>query len=356
MTQLQFSDSQKHSSAFLRQLLAIEQIQLGAQEPSAVCTNLPENQLGGVACTLTSSQFTPEKVAAAQLVVRTPALTLAKLEKLQLALDGTLTLGAFRPRWLDGDPLGLAVVFDVLDVPAKFETAQLDAVCRQHRLELNLLRQAPSLNKPGLMVMDMDSTVIQMECIDELAKLAGVGDKVSAVTEQAMQGKLDFAQSLRERVACLKGADQSILAQVQDAMPLMPGVETLVQRLKHHGWKVVIASGGFTYFADNLKQRLGLDAAVSNVLGLADGKLTGEVDGRIVDAQVKAQTLTELARQWNIAPGQTVAMGDGANDLVMMEAAGLGVAYRAKPVVGARADSAIRFGGLEEMLYLLDPA
>lgn len=201
--------------------------------------------------------------------------------------------------------------------------------------------------------MDMDSTVIQIECIDEIAKLAGRGDEVSAVTAKAMRGELAFSESLINRVGCLQGVPVAQLAQIRDAIPLMPGIMTLINELKVHGWKIAIASGGFTYFADHLMQRLGLDAAFSNELDIAEGVLTGKVNGDIVDAAVKAQTVEALAAQWHIPMSQTIAMGDGANDLLMMDKAALGVACHAKPLVREKADTAIRFGGLHYLLYLL---
>ncbi|KXI28567.1 phosphoserine phosphatase SerB [Paraglaciecola hydrolytica] len=230
---------------------------------------------------------------------------------------------------------------------------ELELVANQLCLELCLLAQVPSLNEPGLLVMDMDSTVIACECIDDIATLAGVGAEVSAVTAQAMQGKLDFAQSLRTRVGCLTNADEAILQTVRNALPLMTGVTSLVRVLKQHNWKLAIASGGFTYFADYLAERLDLDAAVANKLEIVDGKLTGKVNGGIVDAQVKAQTLLALAEQWAIPHRQTIAMGDGANDLVMMAAASLGVALHAKPIVRQQADISIRRGGLDALLWVL---
>ncbi|TDF39964.1 phosphoserine phosphatase SerB [Alteromonadaceae bacterium M269] len=211
----------------------------------------------------------------------------------------------------------------------------------------------PTLSQPGLLVMDMDSTVIQVECIDEIAKLAGVGDEVANVTELAMQGKLDFSESLIQRVGCLKGTSVDVLQQVCDGLPLMPGVENLVNTFKSHGWKIAIASGGFTFFADYLRERLELDAAFSNELEVVDDKLTGRVVGNIVDAQVKADVVASLAEKFGIPQSQTVAMGDGANDLVMMKKAALGVGCHAKPKVRLEADCAIRFGGLDSLLALL---
>jgi phosphoserine phosphatase len=201
--------------------------------------------------------------------------------------------------------------------------------------------------------MDMDSTAIEIECIDEIAKLAGVGEQVSAVTAAAMRGELDFAESLHARVATLTNAPVSIIDQVADNLPLMPGLENLVTHLQSFGWKLVIASGGFTYMTDVLKRQLNLDATVANQLEMKDGKLTGKVLGRIVDANVKAETVVSLAKEYNIELSQTIAMGDGANDLVMMAAAQLGVAFHAKPLVRAQADVSVKKGGLDQLLYLL---
>lgn len=223
----------------------------------------------------------------------------------------------------------------------------------QQELELCYLTSKISLAKQGLIVMDMDSTAIQIECIDEIAKLAGVGELVAEVTAQAMRGELDFAESLRARVATLKDAPISVIDEVANNLPLMPGLENLVEVLQQHNWKVVIASGGFTYMSEKLKQLLDLDKTVANQLGMAEGKLTGEVHGAIVDAQAKADTVEELAKQWNIPMSQTIAMGDGANDLVMMAAAELGVAFHAKPLVREKADVSVRTGGLDQLLYLI---
>ncbi|WP_340615343.1 phosphoserine phosphatase [Xenorhabdus entomophaga] len=221
------------------------------------------------------------------------------------------------------------------------------------RLDVVPLGQIPRLRSPGLLVMDMDSTAIQIECIDEIARLAGVGDKVAAITERAMQGELDFSESLRERVAQLAGADVSILQQVMDTLPLMPGLTSLVRKLQSLDWHVAIASGGFTFFADNLRQQLRLFAAVANQLEIRDGKLTGKVKGPIVDAKYKATTLIRLTKELDIPLSQTVAIGDGANDLKMIRKAGLGIAYHAKSKVYAQAKVAIRHADLMGVLCVL---
>ncbi|WP_192021393.1 phosphoserine phosphatase SerB [Shewanella sp. WPAGA9] len=200
----------------------------------------------------------------------------------------------------------------------------------------------PSIFKPGLLVMDMDSTAIQIECIDELAAMAGVGEAVSEVTERAMQGELDFEESLRLRVSKLAGASDSIINQLCQDLPLMPGLESIVAELKPNDWKLVLASGGFTPFVGHLKDLLGLDAAYANELVIEDGKLTGEVTGEVVDAQYKADVIDKSAAKWQIAAGQRVAIGDGANDIPMVKAADYGIAFHAKPKLLAASNASIQ--------------
>jgi len=212
-------------------------------------------------------------------------------------------------------------------------TPRATRLAHDNGLDVAPLGKIPHLKSPGLLVMDMDSTAIQIECIDEIAKLAGTGELVSEVTERAMRGELDFTASLRLRVGTLEGADAGILRQVRDVLPLMPGLTSLVLKLQAMNWKVAIASGGFTFFADYLREKLHLTATVANELEIRDGKLTGQVIGQIVDAQFKAQTLKNLAEKYEVPIAQCVAIGDGANDLPMIQAAGLGIAYHAKPKV-----------------------
>ncbi|WP_343529688.1 phosphoserine phosphatase [Yokenella regensburgei] len=215
------------------------------------------------------------------------------------------------------------------------------------------LGKIPHLKSPGLLVMDMDSTAIQIECIDEIAKLAGTGEMVAEVTERAMRGELNFTASLRSRVATLKGADAGILRQVRDELPLMPGLTQLVLKLDALGWKVAIASGGFTFFAEYLRDKLRLTTVVANELEIRDGKLTGNVIGDIVDAQYKANTLKRLAEKYEIPAAQTVAIGDGANDLPMIKVAGLGIAYHAKPKVNEQTEVTIRHADLMGVFCIL---
>ena len=220
-------------------------------------------------------------------------------------------------------------------------------------IDLCHLSALPSLAEPGLLVMDMDSTAIRIECIDEIARLAGVGEQVAAVTAAAMQGKLEFADSLRARVALLEGAPVTLLDEVAANMPWMPGLQLMVDTLKQAGWKVAIASGGFTRFAGQLQRELGLDAIFANELAVEGQQLTGKVSGRIVDAAVKAEVLQQLAQEYGIAAGQTVAVGDGANDLKMMGVAGLGIAIHAKPLVRAQAAATLNHHDLEGVICLL---
>ncbi|HHF4737336.1 TPA: phosphoserine phosphatase [Haemophilus influenzae] len=224
-----------------------------------------------------------------------------------------------------------------------------------HDVEVDIAKLdfSPKLSQAGLLVMDMDSTAIQIECIDEIAKLAGVGELVSAITESAMRGELDFEQSLRCRVGTLKGAPESILQQVRENLPLMPGLVETIQTLQKYGWKTAIASGGFTYFADYLKALLQLDFAASNQFDIEDGKLTGLVKGDVVDAQYKAKTLQHLLEEYGIDSQYSIAIGDGANDLAMMNVAGLGVAFHAKPKVQQQVQIVVNFADLTALLCLL---
>jgi phosphoserine phosphatase len=204
-----------------------------------------------------------------------------------------------------------------------------------------------------LVAFDMDSTLIQGEVIDELAAEAGVGDQVSAITEAAMRGELDFQQSFRRRVALLKGLPESALERVIERIPLTDGAERLVSTLKRLGYKTAILSGGFTFFGRVLQQRLGIDYLHANTLEIRDGAVTGEVSGEIVDGAMKARRLREIAEAEGLSMDQTIAVGDGANDLPMLRLAGLGIAFRAKPLVRASADQSLTSLGLDGILYLI---
>ncbi|WP_031960884.1 phosphoserine phosphatase SerB [Acinetobacter baumannii] len=204
-----------------------------------------------------------------------------------------------------------------------------------------------------LVCFDMDSTLIEQEVIDELALEAGVGEQVAEITERAMQGELDFQQSFRARVALLKGLDASVLPKIAERLTITEGAERLISTLKALGYKTAILSGGFQYFAEYLQAKLDIDEVHANVLDVQDGVVTGEVKGVIVDGARKAELLRELANKLGISLEQAMAVGDGANDLPMLAIAGLGVAYRAKPLVRQNANQAISSVGLDGVLYLL---
>ncbi|WP_386698262.1 phosphoserine phosphatase [Lonepinella sp. MS14436] len=230
-----------------------------------------------------------------------------------------------------------------------------DFIANAHQLQLDaaVINFNAKLSQAGLLVMDMDSTAIKIECIDEIAKLAGTGEQVSAITAAAMRGELDFAQSLRRRVGTLTGAKESILGEVRQHLPLMDGLTETVHELQQYHWKIAIASGGFTYFADYLKQMLQLDYAIANQFEIDNGMLTGKLQGDIVDAQYKANVLQQLTQQFNIDPSNTVAIGDGANDLAMLKIANLGAAFHAKSKVQQQAQVVVNFADLTGLLCLL---
>ena len=199
----------------------------------------------------------------------------------------------------------------------------------------------------------MDSTLIETEVIDELAERAGVGAQVREITERAMLGEIDFKDSFTQRVALLKGLDSAVLEDVAETLPLTDGAERLMRVLKVLGYKTALVSGGFKYFGNRLKRRLGIDYVFANELEIADGKVTGRVVGDVVDADRKADLLKEIARRENISLQQVIAVGDGANDLKMLAVAGLGIAFRAKPIVKESAEQSISTVGLDGILYLI---
>ncbi len=204
-----------------------------------------------------------------------------------------------------------------------------------------------------LIVFDMDSTLIQVEVIDELARAAGIGEQVSAITESAMRGEIDFKESFHRRLGLLKGLEESVLEEIAASLPITEGADRLISNLKRLGYQVGVLSGGFTYFAHHLQTKLGIDFVGANILDIEDGKLTGVVKGDIVDGAKKAELLQKMAAKMGIGLEQTIAVGDGANDLPMLGLAGLGVAFHAKPIVRENAQHAISTLGLDGILYLL---
>jgi phosphoserine phosphatase len=222
-------------------------------------------------------------------------------------------------------------------------------------LEVDLAFQQDNMYRRNrrLVAFDMDSTLIEAEVIDELAALAGVGEQVSAITERAMRGELDFSASFRARVALLEGLDESALQQVAQSLKITEGAEHLIATLRTLGYRTAILSGGFTYFARYLQSRLGMDYVYANELDIENGKVTGKVTGAIVDGARKAELLEQLAREEGIDLQQVIAVGDGANDLPMLSTAGLGIAFHAKPLVKQKAEQSISTLGLDAILYLL---
>ncbi|HWH58999.1 MAG TPA: phosphoserine phosphatase SerB [Terriglobales bacterium] len=231
--------------------------------------------------------------------------------------------------------------------------AELMGLTQQFEIDIAIQRESIFRRNRRLFVFDMDSTLIEAEVIDELAKLHGVGDKVSAITASAMRGELDFKQSFTKRVALLAGLPESRLEDVVRTIPLAGGAERLIQTLKSLGYKTGVLSGGFTFFGRHLQNRLGIDYVYANELETANGAVTGRVVGEIVDGKKKAELLKMLADQENISVDQVVAVGDGANDLPMLNLAGMGIAFHAKPLVRQSASHSVSHLGLDALLYLI---
>jgi phosphoserine phosphatase len=273
----------------------------------------------------------------AKLILQGSALTQASAAEVAQAVHGKLT-------WCDSYA---AIEADVID-------AEVQLLRDQFQFDINVVPATFDPKQCKLLVMDMDSTLISIECIDEIADCLGIKSQVSEITEAAMRGELDFEGSLRQRVKLLAGLPVEMLETVyEQRLQLNPGAEVMLAGLKQLGIKTALVSGGFTFFTERLQKRLNLDFTQANLLGEADGKLTGEVVGDICGAQAKADFLLARCKDLNIQPNQTIAMGDGANDLLMMAEAGLSIAYHAKPKVQEQANTALNFCGLEGVLGLL---
>lgn len=245
------------------------------------------------------------------------------------------------------------VSFSNSNIDLQVIRGELALTAREHDVDIAVELGGLTRRAKRIVLLDMDSTLIQQEVIDLLALKAGVGDKVSQITEKAMRGELDFAQSLSQRVGLLAYSSQEILQQVASEITLTPGARTLVRTLHRLGHKVGVVSGGFLDVIEPLLKELEIDYYQANKLEIANGKLTGNLTGKIVDRQAKADSLKEFAKQEGVALSQTIAIGDGANDLGMLEVAGLGIAFNAKPAVRAAADSSISSPYLDAVLYLM---
>lgn len=272
-----------------------------------------------------------------------------------LNIDTIVRLSGRVPLQQDNAMSKACVEFSLKGQPqdSKQFRSDLMAVCSELDIDVAVQEDTIYRRNRRLVAFDMDSTLIKTEVIDELARAAGVAEKVVAITERAMRGEIEFQESLIERVACLKGLPESVLEEIAEKLPLTEGVEHLFKTLNQLGYKTAILSGGFTYFAEGLQKILGIDHVHANVLEIENGVLTGRVIAPIVDGARKAQLLKELAEAQNISLEQVIAVGDGANDLDMLATAGLGIAFHAKPIVKENAEQSISNLGLDSILYLM---
>lgn len=278
-----------------------------------------------------------------RLVVQGRAASMAHLSHIHSLIGGNT-------QFMQTGEFSFYLPTDTTDISA------VKAFCDSQSIDCMLMPNNQVISHYGLAVMDMDSTLITIECIDEIADMMHIKPQISEITERAMRGELDFSESLYARVALLKGLKESDLMRVlNERLALSPGAQAWIDLCKENNIKTMLVSGGFTFFAERVKNMLGLDYAISNTLEIVDGALTGNVLGDVVDAQRKADELIKLRDNLGLAESQTIAIGDGANDLKMMDVAGIGIAYHAKPVVQAQATYAINHTGLDGVIGLLQP-
>lgn len=291
-----------------------------------------------------------------QLKAKHIALVTDEIARQQLNIDSIQRLTGRMPLRENEEPRSKACVeFSVRGNPLDVDAMRRRFLQISQAEEFDISLQEDNVFRRcrRLICFDMDSTLIETEVIDELADRAGVGQEVRAITESAMRGEIDFCESFRRRVALLKGLDESVMREIAENLPITEGVERMMEVLKRTGYKTAILSGGFTYFGNYLKRRFGFDYVYANELEIADGKLTGRFVGDIVDGKRKAELLRIIAQVENINIAQTIAVGDGANDLPMLSTAGLGIAFHAKPKVKQTARQSISTIGLDGVLYFL---
>lgn len=273
----------------------------------------------------------------------------------EMNIDAIKRLTGRQPLDEEKSNVRACIEFSVRGTPQNREEMQRKLMQLSSELGMDFSLQQDNMYRRmrRLICFDMDSTLIQTECIDELADRAGVGDQVRAITESAMRGEIDFKESFTQRVALLKGLDESVMKEIAENLPITEGVERLMFVLKRYGYKIAILSGGFTYFGEYLQKKFGIDYVYANELEIIDGKLTGRYLGDVVDGKRKAELLRLIAQVEKVDIAQTIAVGDGANDLPMLSLAGLGIAFHAKPKVVANARQAINTIGLDGVLYFL---
>lgn len=295
--------------------------------------------------TLLGRKLTAQQIAGATRI----------LAEQQLNIDGIRRLTGRIPLDEKKANVRACIEFSVRGTPKDKEELQRQLMQLSSSLAMDFSFQQDNMYRRmrRLICFDMDSTLIETEVIDELAMRAGVGDQVKAITERAMRGEIDFIESFKERVSLLKGLDESVMREIAENLPITEGVERLMYVLKRYGYKIAILSGGFTYFGNYLKDKFGIDYVYANELEIIDGKLTGRYLGDIVDDKRKAELLRLIAQVEKVDIAQTIAVGDGANDLPMLSIAGLGIAFHAKPKVAANARQSINTIGLDGVLYFL---